>query len=95
MALFKVQIVVEAVVEAENERDAQEFGFDVLGSELETMRFEDVRVSDVTVPAHLPTRWDTDTLIYSRSKEELTVGEALDREWEAQQAAAEQDREDA
>lgn len=76
MALFKVRIMIEAVIEAEDARDAEYAGFDALKDEIGNMDYSSVSATPLKSMADLPPGWSRGSLIYG-TEEDTTVAAAL------------------
>jgi hypothetical protein len=76
MPLFRVEITVEAVIEAADARDAEYDGFDALKDEIGNMDYSSVTVTPLKSLSDLPAGWSRGSLIYG-TDEDTTVAEAL------------------
>lgn len=87
MPLFKVSVLVEAVVEADDELDAEIFGHKALCEEIASLNSRHVGVKEITTLANVPSSWQYTDLIYHKRDGDVTVMEALIREDDAREAA--------
>ena len=91
MPVYKVKLRVEAVVWAEDRKEAMERGYTALGEEIGNLDWYDVKASEVGTVDDLPDRWDKDTLVYHAGGGDLTVQEALDRAEQEQEVEEDED----